>query len=75
MPFAKTQMDLEIVQLSELSQTIDIIWYRLYEEPKKNDINEFIYKIETDLKQTYDYQRGRIDWKFGIDRYTLLYFK
>ena len=68
-------MDLEIVQLSELSQTIDIIRYRLYEEPKKNDINEFIYKIETDLKQTYDYQRGRIDWKFGIDRYTLLYFK
>ena len=42
-------MDLEIIILSEVSQTkTNIIWYHLYVESKKNDTNEFIYKTETD---------------------------
>ena len=41
-------MDLEIIILSEVSQT-NIIWYHLYVESKKKiDTNELIYKIETD---------------------------
>ena len=53
MPFASTWMDLEIIVLSEVSQTkANIIWYRLYVESKKNDTNELIYKTNrlTDLE-------------------------
>ena len=46
MPFAATQMDVEIVILSEVSQTkADIIWYHLYMESWKS---ELIYKTKTD---------------------------
>ena len=50
MPFAATWMDLEIIILSEVSQTkTNIIWYCLYvESKKKNDTNELTYKTETD---------------------------
>ena len=43
-------MDLEIILLSEVSQTkINVIWYYLYvESKKKKDTNELIYKTETD---------------------------
>ena len=35
MPFAATEMDLEIIILNEVSQTkINIIWYHLYVESK-----------------------------------------
>ena len=50
MPFAATWMDLEIIILSEVSQTekdkyhmISLIWGIF-----KNDTNELIYKTETD---------------------------
>ena len=50
MPFAATWMDLEIIILSEVSQTekdkyqyITYMW-----NLKKNDTDELIYKIETD---------------------------
>ena len=47
MPFVATWMDLEIVILSEVSQTeTSIIWYHLHVKSKKNDTNEFIYKTE-----------------------------
>ena len=42
-----TWMDLEIVILSEVSQT-EKEKYRLYVESKKNDTNELTYKTETD---------------------------
>ena len=52
---------------------------------KKNDTNELIYKPEIDsqsyrmIEWTYGYWgdgRGKgMDWKFGIDMYTLLYLK
>ena len=49
MPFAATQVDLEIIILSEVSQRkTNIIWYHLYMESLKNDTNELVYKTETD---------------------------
>ena len=45
MPFAATQMDLEIIMLSEVRQkkiNITYMWNL------KNDTNELIYKTETD---------------------------
>ena len=64
MPFAGTWMDLEIIILSEVNQRkVNIIWYHLYVESKKNDTNELIYKTGTDSqehqKQTYSYQREK----------------
>ena len=48
MTFAATWMDLEIIILSEESQTKTyIIEYHLYVEPKKMIQNELIYKTET----------------------------
>ena len=44
MPFAATWMDLEIITLSEVSQTeTNIIWYRLYVESKKKKIQMNLY--------------------------------
>ena len=49
MPFEATWMGLEIIILSEVSQTkTDIILYHLHVESKKNDTNELIYKTELD---------------------------
>ena len=50
MPFAATGMDLEVIILSEVSQTkTNIIWHHLYVESiKKNDSDELIYKTEID---------------------------
>ena len=43
-------MDQEIIILSEVSQRKrQISWYKLYVE-SKNDTNEFIYKISTDIE-------------------------
>ena len=64
MPFAATWMDLEIIILSEVSQTkTNIIWYHLYVESKKNDTNELTYKQKQTHrhgKQTYGHQRGKV---------------
>ena len=79
MPFAATWMDMEIIILSEVSQTerqmscdIAYMW-----NLKKKDTNENIYKTEqTHRKQIYGERLwGGIDWEFGIDIYTLLFFK
>ena len=50
MPFAATRMDLEIMILSEVSQTEEdnTISHYLHVKFLKNDINELIYKTETD---------------------------
>ena len=51
MPFAAPWMDLEIIVLSEVSQTEKDKYFMIWlicGVFKKNDMNEFIYKIETD---------------------------
>ena len=48
-PFAATWMDLEIIILSEVSQTKTKL-YITYMWNLKNNTNEFIYKTETDLQ-------------------------
>ena len=49
MPFAATWMDLEMIILSEVSQTEgDNIISLICGNWKKNDTNELIYQIETD---------------------------
>lgn len=51
MPFAATWLDLQIVILSEISQTEKdkFIWYSLYVVSLKKGMNEFIYKAEVEL--------------------------
>ena len=46
MPFEAKFMGLKIIILIEVSQTkTNNMYYHLYEETKKNDTNELIYKI------------------------------
>ena len=63
LPFAATWMDLEIIILSEVSQTkTNIIWYHLYVESKKIiQRNSFTKQKQTNRhrRQSYSYQRGR----------------
>ena len=74
-------MDLDTAILSEVSQKKPSIIYYLHVESKKNDINEFIYKIETDsqiLKTNMvigGKGEGEINWQIWIDIYTLLHLK
>ena len=47
MPPAATQLDLEIIILSEAShRKTNTSWHRLYEESKINNTNELIYRVE-----------------------------
>ena len=56
MPFVATWMDLEIIILSEVSQTERQISYDItYMWNLKNDTNELIYKIETDSQTSKTY--------------------
>ena len=72
-------MDLEIIILSEVSQTekdkhlMILLIYGIF---KKNDTNERIYKTETDSQMVTKGERGGgINWELGINRYTLLHIK
>ena len=64
MPFAATWMDLEMITLSEVSQTnTNIIWYHLYVGSKKMiQMNSFTKQKQTHSlrKQTYGYQRAKV---------------
>ena len=63
MPFAAIWIDLEIIILSEVSQTNTNIIYHLYVESKKViQMNLFTKQKQTHRlrKQTYDYQRGKV---------------
>ena len=50
LPFVATWMDLEIILLSEVSQTKKDKYHDItyMQNLKKNDTNELIYKTETD---------------------------
>ena len=81
MPFAATWMDLEIIILSEVSQTEKDKYHMvsLTCGILKNDTNELIYKTERDAQIQKTNLRlpkgkgGGINQEFGINRYTLLY--
>ena len=64
MPFTITWMDLDIIRLSEVSQTkTNIIWYHLFVESNKRiQMNLFAEQKQTHRfwKQTYGYQRGQV---------------
>ena len=74
-PFAATWTDIEIITVSEVTQTKTNVTVSLI--CGNFNTNELIYKTKID-SQTYGYQRGgkgRINWKYWINRYTLLYIK
>ena len=51
MPFVATWMDLDIILLSEVSQTkTNVIWYLLHVESKKTRSNELIYKTKKPIE-------------------------
>ena len=60
MPFAPTWMDLEIIILSEVSQTkTNIIWYHLYVESKKMiQMNLFTKQRLTDIENKLMVTKG-----------------
>ena len=84
--FATTWMDLEIIILSEVSQTEKDKYHITYTWNLKNNTNESIYKTETD-SQTWKASLwlpkgkgggrgvGRINQEYGIHRYKLLHIK
>ena len=84
MPFAATWMDLEIIILSEVSQTekdkYHGITYMCNVKKKLIQMNLFTKQKQTHRhsKHTYGYQRGKvggINWEFEIGINTILYLK
>ena len=77
MPFAATWVDLEIIILSEVSQTKTNSIYHLYMESKKMlQMNLFTKQKQTHRlqKQTYNYQKGRGRDKSRVwDLYLYIY--
>ena len=59
LPFAATQMDLEIIILSKSNRKTQM-WFHVYVESKKMmQMNLFTKHRLTDRKQTYGYLRGK----------------
>ena len=83
MPFAPTWMQLQIIILSEVSQTEKDKYHIIRPVCRilKNDTNNFIYKTEINKDTTHLWlptgkgQRRGINYKFEINIYTLLYIK
>ena len=81
MPFAARWIKLEMIILSEVSQSTNTIWYHLYVEYNKNDKRELVYRTETNsqiskpilwLPQGKPGREGR-NWENGNSIYTLSY--
>ena len=78
MPFAATWMDLEIISLSEVSQTERQISYDItHMWNLKYDTNEPETDSQTQRSNSWlpkgRRQEGGKDWEFGISRCKLLY--
>ena len=75
MPFAATWMDLEIIILSEVSQTkTNTTWCHLYVESKI--WRKLIYETDSDIENGLVVaKRGEMDWEFRTCRCKLLYIK
>ena len=83
-PFAATCVNLEIVTLSEVSQTGRAKYHMMQVicGIQNNGTNELIYRteIESQIEKTYIWLPrgegdGGINWEIGIYTYTLLYIK
>ena len=83
-PLAATWMNLEIVILSEVSQTGRAKYHMMQVicGIQDNGANELIYRteIESQMEKTYIWlprgkEDGGINWEIGIYIYTLLYIK
>ena len=82
MPFAPTQMDPEIIILSEVNQMQKDKYHMisLMCGILKQGTNEHIYKtdVESQVQKTNLGYQGRgegVDWEFRIDIYTLVHIK
>ena len=82
MPFAATWTDLEIIILSEVSQTeTSITWYHFFVESEIRHIWTNIQNINrlTDIENSPVVAKGedggRMDWEFGISRCKLVYLE
>ena len=80
MPSAATWMDLEIVILSEVSQTERQIPYDItYMWNLKYDTNKVLYKTETDsdIENRLVGRRGGggMEWEFGVSRCKLFHIE
>ena len=77
MTFAATWVDLEIIILSEVSQTkTNIIWYHLHVESKKKK-KWYKWTYLQNRNRVTDFENKFVVTKkeFGINIYTLLYIK
>ena len=75
MPFAAIWMDLEIVILSEVSHSeiYDITYMWNLKKGYKWTYLKIVKDVENKLMVTGGKKWGGINWKTGIDIYTLLY--
>ena len=80
-PFVAIWMDLEIVILSEVKSDRERQISYLYVTSKKKTTNELTYKTEIEFQRLkinlwlLEDKGGGINWKVGMDMYTLLYIK
>ena len=80
-PFVAIWMDLEIVILSEVKSDRGRQISYLYVTSKKKTTNELTYKTEIEFQRLkinlwlLEDKGGGINWKVGMDMYTLLYIK
>ena len=77
-PSAAMWMDLEIIRLSQVKSEKHKCRMTSLSRGTKKNTNELTYKIESERKQIYGYQRGwgaGINQELGTNRYTRIYIR